>query len=175
MLKIELELINEHHLEAICVLANNPNISRTSGVPDNCQLEHVYSWIHSTHAPKSEEMHFVIVSEEGVIGCCILKKINYHIQSAELSYWVGEPYWGKGLTQKAAKYALQFAFESLNLAKVDAHYLKHNNAASGSVLSKLGFVPDNSRKDLPVDGRFKTFTGDVWTFVSITRQAFKTR
>ncbi|MBM6550062.1 GNAT family N-acetyltransferase [Marinomonas ostreistagni] len=169
MVKIELELIKEHHLEAICALANNPNISRTSGVPDNCQPEHVQAWIQTTHAPQGEEMHFVIWYNSDIVGCCILKKICYQARTAELSYWIGEPYWGKGIASQAATFALRIAFEVLHLEQVDAHFLKHNNQVSAAILYKLGFKPDPNREDLPVSGRFNIFEGDLWSFVSLPR------
>lgn len=101
-----------------------------------------------------------------------MKKINYGNQTAELSYWVGEPFWGQGIATHSARCLLNTAFEILKLVRIDAHYLKLNNVVSGSILKKLEFTADTNRTDLPVDGRFSCFYGDAWTFMVITKEVF---
>lgn len=56
---------------------------------------------------------------------------------AELGYWIGVPYWGRGFAQLAAKAAVQYAFGSLKLARVRANCFT-SNAASSRVLAKVG-------------------------------------
>ena len=56
----------------------------------------------------------------------------------EIGYWIGQPYWGQGLVTEAAGAAVAFAFEWLAQARlVSGHFV--DNAASGRVLTKLGF------------------------------------
>lgn len=56
---------------------------------------------------------------------------------AELGYWIGEPYWGRGFATEAARPVLAYAFERLRLVRVHASHLARN-AASGRVLEKIG-------------------------------------
>ena len=177
MSEVSIELINENHLARLVELANNPNISSTSGVPVNCQLDDAKAWLassteHKIGVPSTPELHFTIFQKDIIVGCCILKKINYGNQTAELSYWVGEPFWGQGIATHSARCLLNTAFEILKLVRIDAHYLKLNNVASGSILKKLEFTADTNRTDLPVDGRFSCFYGDAWTFMVITKEVF---
>ncbi len=56
----------------------------------------------------------------------------------ELGYWLGEPYWGRGLATEAGEAMLSFGFETHGtLAVASGHFM--DNPASGRVLQKLGF------------------------------------
>jgi RimJ/RimL family protein N-acetyltransferase len=58
---------------------------------------------------------------------------------AELGYWIGEPYWGKGFVSEAAHAAVAYAFTELELSKLVAgHFL--GNEGSRKILLKLGFT-----------------------------------
>ena len=68
-------------------------------------------------------------------------EISLHLEQsnkrAELGYWLGEPFWGKGFTTEAARRVLQFAFDSLDIDSVYA--TNHiNNITSAKVLTNVG-------------------------------------
>ena len=56
---------------------------------------------------------------------------------AELGYWIGVPYWGKGYATEAAKAVVRYGFEQIKLNRIFAHHFKPN-PASGKVLRKIG-------------------------------------
>jgi [ribosomal protein S5]-alanine N-acetyltransferase len=56
---------------------------------------------------------------------------------AELGYWIGVPYWGRGFATEAASAVLAFGFETLGLHRIHAHHFA-GNAASRRVLEKIG-------------------------------------
>ena len=56
---------------------------------------------------------------------------------AELGYWIGVPFWGKGFATEAAGAAVAFGFESLHLHRIYAHHFS-GNTASQRVLEKIG-------------------------------------
>ena len=58
-------------------------------------------------------------------------------QRAELGYWIGVPYWGKGYATEAARAMLHYGFEALKLHRILATHSKEN-MASGKILVKLG-------------------------------------
>ena len=72
----------------------------------------------------------------GVIGL-VLQGDVYRF-SAELGYWIGEPFWNKGIATQAVKLMIQYAFEELKLLKVFAGVFE-GNEASKRVLEKCGF------------------------------------
>ena len=57
---------------------------------------------------------------------------------AELGYWLGVPYWGRGLVPEASRELLRHAFEELGMESVSARALS-KNARSCHVLQKAGF------------------------------------
>ncbi|MBT3455867.1 GNAT family N-acetyltransferase [bacterium] len=75
-------------------------------------------------------------------------------QKAEIGYWLGKPYWGKGIMTAAVKAASAFAFESLGLSRIYACvFLK--NIASTIVLEKCGFELEGIlKKNVKKDGVF---------------------
>ena len=60
-------------------------------------------------------------------------------QTATLGYWVGAPFERRGYTTDAVRLIVRFAFETLQLHRVEAACLPEN-LASRRVLEKAGFV-----------------------------------
>ena len=56
---------------------------------------------------------------------------------AELGYWIGVPFWGRGYATEAASAAVAFGFETLRLRRIYAHHFA-GNTASQRVLEKIG-------------------------------------
>lgn len=69
----------------------------------------------------------------GTVGLHIAEAHNH----AELGYWVGVPFWGKGYATEAARAAVAFGFETLRLNRIFAHHFA-GNLASQRVLEKIG-------------------------------------
>jgi RimJ/RimL family protein N-acetyltransferase len=62
----------------------------------------------------------------------------------EMGYWLGRPFWGFGFATEAAGRVVQFAFEELGEAAIQAGWF-HDNPASGRVLAKLGARHNGSK------------------------------
>jgi ribosomal-protein-alanine N-acetyltransferase len=62
---------------------------------------------------------------------------------AELGYWVGVPYWGKGYATEAAQAVVQYGFGALGLHRIFASHFA-NNPASARVLRKIGMRHEGS-------------------------------
>jgi RimJ/RimL family protein N-acetyltransferase len=170
---VSLELLEESHVPRIALLANDPRISATSGVPPCCGVDVVRGWASSNAVEMPKEITFVVLSDRTPVGCCILKKVDWLQRNAELSYWLGFEHWGMGVASSAAEILRDFAFEVYHFEFLHSHYLRESNVASGRILEKLGFVPDEVRQDLPVEGRFQYLSPDVWTFRILRRFAWQ--
>lgn len=73
----------------------------------------------------------------------LIGEVSLHLDDArrraQLSYWIGEPFWNQGIATEAAGAVLAFGFERLDLSHVIAsHYAE--NPASGRVLEKIGLL-----------------------------------
>jgi ribosomal-protein-alanine N-acetyltransferase len=69
----------------------------------------------------------------GAIGL----RLNADHAHAELGYWLGVPFWGRGYATEAAQTVVRFSFETLKLHRVFAQHFRRN-PASGRVLQKAG-------------------------------------
>jgi RimJ/RimL family protein N-acetyltransferase len=69
----------------------------------------------------------------GVIGL----RVEPEHRRAELGFWLGVPYWGRGYCTEAAQAVVAFGFEVLKLNRIYAGHFK-GNTASQRVMLKLG-------------------------------------
>lgn len=92
-----------------------------------------------------------------MIGMCGVHKWNPECRSIELGYNIAIPYWGQGYATEAAHGILQWAFDALDLHRIQAN-CTDGNLASERVLLKLGFK---------VEGLFRESCWEHGRFVDI--------
>ena len=82
---------------------------------------------------------FAIATPEEVIGGIgITINHDVHRLTAELGYWLGEPYWGKGIMTECVPLFTAAMFERFGLVRISA-IVNVNNTGSARVLEKAGF------------------------------------
>ena len=79
----------------------------------------------------------ITLREDGQLCGGVGLRIDKDHQHAELGYWIGVPYWGRGYATEAAHAAVQYGFESLKLHRIYASCVTENTASS-RVLQKVG-------------------------------------
>jgi len=90
--------------------------------------------------------------DDSFIGWCSLNRWNPDYRSASLGYCFHHAAWGHGYATEAAHALLRWAYDTLDLNRVQAE-ADTRNAASRRVLEKLGFVYEGTlREDCVVDG-----------------------
>ncbi len=100
------------------------------------------------------QLNFAVDLDGRVIGGLGLFNINGH--SAELGYWLGVNYWGKGIVTAAVKQLTGYALKELGLVRVYAKVFSANKA-SARVLEKAGYKyegrlrKDCMKREKPVD------------------------
>ena len=87
---------------------------------------------------RGEAVTFAVTLREtgelvGAVGLILSSKDR----SAELGYWVGVPYWGRGYATEAASAAAGFAFSALGLHRIHAGVFARNKEST-KVLKKIG-------------------------------------
>jgi RimJ/RimL family protein N-acetyltransferase len=65
--------------------------------------------------------------------------------NAEIGYWLGKPYWGRGITTAALKGATPYACRQFGLTRVFAIPFVHN-VGSIRALEKAGYVREGLMK-----------------------------
>jgi len=83
--------------------------------------------------------HFAIESDHEAIGSIsLMPRHDIYRFTAELGYWLAEPFWGKGIMTKATRVLSEYAFEELGLLRIFAKTYT-TNTASIRMLEKSGF------------------------------------
>jgi ribosomal-protein-alanine N-acetyltransferase len=92
------------------------------------------------------------VSDGVFIGWCGLTRWNPEYRSASMGYCLDDAAWGHGYATEGARALLQWAFDTLDLHRVQAE-ADTRNVASARVLEKLGFLGEGTlREDCVVNG-----------------------
>ena len=135
-------------------LADNPNVSRFMALrfPHPYRQEDADSWLRLT-AEETRICNFAVAWRGELVGGIGLKPMDdLHSGTSEIGYWLGEPYWGKGLITRAVKTLLPYAFDELLFIRLQA-LIFVENLASQKVLEKNGFAREGVlRKHLRKNG-----------------------
>lgn len=90
-------------------------------------------------ADETQTFAFAITLDDRVIGSIgVFRCGNIHFRTAELGYYVGELYWGKGYATSAVRQVCRYVFENTDILRIFADPFAYNTA-SCRVLEKAGF------------------------------------
>jgi RimJ/RimL family protein N-acetyltransferase len=113
----------------------------TISIPHPYEPWFATAWIgrHREEFARGKAARFAVCLEPGgeLIGAVELRDIDREHLQAELSFWVGRAWWGRGYATEAATAVLAYAFDALALNRIYAHHMVRN-PASGAVLRKIG-------------------------------------
>ena len=121
--------------------ADNPRVARNlrDRFPHPYTLRDAKKWIRIARG-MDPIRHFAIeVDGEAVggVGFDPLDDIDH--RTAEIGYWLAEPFWGRGIATAALEAVSDYAFEALDLVRLQARVYE-GNPASMRVLEKTGYV-----------------------------------
>ncbi len=132
--------------EALAFRANDKRIARhTRSLPYPYTVDDARNWIQEHQGLEAQGDAFVRAiwlpepaenQSAQLIGSVGLACCHKH-EHAELGYWIGCDFWGRGFATEAGKAILAAGFEQLGLRRIHAHHLA-SNPASGRVLQKIG-------------------------------------
>jgi ribosomal-protein-alanine N-acetyltransferase len=133
----------KNDLDALLRYANNPRIA--ANLRD--QFPHPYTrrdaldyleYVRTMDVPMSFAVEH---GGEAIGGIGFKLGMDIARLSVEMGYWLGEPFWGRGLTTRAVMASSEWAFESYKVVRIFATVFSEN-AASIRVLEKSGFTPE---------------------------------
>ena len=137
--------------------AKNPNVGPHGGwKPHESKTESLE--IMQTLFINKYESWAIVYKENGrVIGSIgyELDMKRQDINCKELGYAMGEDYWGRGLMTEAAKVAIRYGFEELELDMVSI-YRNPQNIRSGRVIEKCGFIYEGTLRQA-----YKIYDGSI--------------
>ena len=141
--------------------ARDPRVGPAAGWPVHTDIENSRQIIRDVLAVP--ETYAIVLKETGLpVGSIGLHRndVAKNEDEAELGYWLGVPYWGRGLVPEAARELLRHAFEDLHLNRVWCRYFD-GNEKSKRVQEKLGFRYQWTRKNTQLPEMESSKTGIV--------------
>jgi ribosomal-protein-alanine N-acetyltransferase len=126
---------------ALVRYANNPKVAGKlrDAFPHPYTPADAQAWIDRAARQDPETSYAVAAAEEAIGGIGLLLGSDVFRRSAELGYWLGEPFWGRGITTRAVAAFCHWAFARFDLLRIEAGVFA-GNPASERVLAKCGFA-----------------------------------
>ena len=125
----------------IAKYANNRKIwmNLRDAFPHPYSLQDAESFI-SRSIESSAKNNFAIATQSEAIGSIgLMLGKDVHRFTAEMGYWLAEPFWGNGIMTQAVKSVTTYGIDELRLHRVFAEPYT-TNQASARVLEKAGFT-----------------------------------
>jgi RimJ/RimL family protein N-acetyltransferase len=111
------------------------------------------SFIERTLAQARPTNFFLEVDGAAVGGIGLKLKDDIERVGAELGYWLGEPFWGRGILSEAVPAFTQWALQEFGLIRLEAIVFQWNRP-SARILEKAGYVLEGTlRRSAIKDGQ----------------------
>ncbi len=132
----------EQDAQSIYALANNQkiadNLRDVFPFPYSLQ-DAVHYVLESQNAPADKVWLCAIDVDGKAVGSIgVFRQADVYCRSAEIGYWLGEPYWGQGLMTRAVLQMVDRIFSETDIVRIHAEVFAYN-APSKRVLEKAGF------------------------------------
>jgi RimJ/RimL family protein N-acetyltransferase len=142
--------------QSLAKYANNKKVWKNLRdiFPHPYTLEDAEGWLKIATSEPLSKTNWAIEYQGEAIGGIGLKTFeDVHRLTAEIGYWIGEPFWGKGIVTKAVGAVCKHGFEEMGLVRIFTAIFEWN-PPSGRVLEKNGFVKEGvERRSIIKDGK----------------------
>ena len=170
--RVSLRWITEADVDAFYAIYSNPEVMRYWSTPplaDRSAALKLIREIHDHfHAHEILKWGIVLQSDDTLIGSTTLFNLNFDSRRAEIGYALGRAYWGRGYMNEALQALLAYAFETLDLRRIEAD-VDPRNTASLRTVERLGFQREGFlRERWQVNGEIQ----DAY-FYGLLRQEWK--
>ena len=135
--------------------ANNVNVWRwmSDSFPHPYTMAIAEHWVRHGHAEFGGDHWAITFADEAVGGCGIAPLAGPERCVAEVGWWLGEPYWGRGVGSRVARLLVERAFASPGIARVVAP-VHAGNERSMAVARRAGLQREEVQRCGAVkDGR----------------------
>ena len=145
---VELRNYHTEITEQFANYKNNPIIfdNGYDKVPNPFTLKDAKAFIAAQLEQKPAQRKLIYWNDQfvGEIGIEINKDV-FRL-SAEIGYFIAEPFWGNGIASKAIKLMTAYTFKNFNIIRIEAGVFSFNKS-SMRVLEKNNFYLESIKKD----------------------------
>lgn len=141
--------------DAIVKHANNRNvwINLRDRFPHPYTVNDARRWLDMVVGHTPETNFAIAVADQAVGGIGFTVQHDVARRSAEIGYWLGEQFWGRGITTEALVAVTDHAFSNYDVCRLYA-YVFDWNCASARVLEKAGYAYEGRmKKSVTKDGQ----------------------
>ena len=128
--------------ESLLRYADNWNVARhlRESFPHPYTRADAERWIAHNVGVEGPALDFAITLDgEAIGGVGLMRQSDIFRCGVEIGYWLGQPFWGRGIMAEAVTAVAGYAFTTFpEVTVVQARHVA-NNPASGRVLAKAGF------------------------------------
>lgn len=112
------------------------------------------AWIRTVETEGEPVLNFAIdLAGEAIGGAGLRRFDDVMRRTAEVGYWLGRPFWGRGFATAAVAELTAYAFATFDFVRLEAGVFEWN-PASARVLEKNGYVLEGRlRRSVFKDGR----------------------
>lgn len=136
-------------------LANNINvaINLRDAFPHPYTYNDALNYYHMVKAQYSETFFAIEYKGQYAGNVGLVVGTDVYRKSAELGYFIGEPYWNKGIMTQAVNLITEYGFRKLDVIRIFSGVFSFN-IASQKVLEKCGFSREGiSRNSIIKNGK----------------------
>lgn len=137
-LNLRLREISLEDAELLLNLNNDEDIAKcVVGEPNKVTLQDQIRWINNLQYERNV-IRFIVENNSQAVGTIIISNIDNHNKVGNFNIKMSKDFRGTGISQKAARLALRYAFDTLGLCCITAHVLD-DNVVSQKFFQKMGF------------------------------------
>ena len=127
---------------ALAKLINNKKVQDNlrDGLPFPYGEEDAKAFLSAVLASDPDQNLAFAIEADGklIVSISATRCANIHFRTAELGYYLGEPYWGKGFATEAVRQICDYIYRNTDIIRIFAEPFAYNTA-SCRVLEKAGF------------------------------------
>ena len=148
--RLTLRFLSETDLPAVYEIFSHPEVMRYWSYPPWTELSQAEKWLlniqEGYQSGTALQLGIERQADAVLLGTCTLFQFHAASRRAETGYALGRPYWGFGYMHEAMQALLGYAFQTLNLNRLEAD-IDPRNLASAKTLERLGFQKEGHLRE----------------------------
>jgi [ribosomal protein S5]-alanine N-acetyltransferase len=151
--------------DSLATHANNRNvwINLRDGFPHPYTPEDARAFLAGVSRQKPVTFFAIATAREAIGGIGVSLGTDVHRRTAELGYWLAEPYWGRGIMTETVTAFTAFVFTRFDVVRIHAEPFA-TNRGSCRVLEKAGYMAEGRmRCNVLKDGKIL----DQWLYAMV--------
>lgn len=167
---LTLRFVNDADQLAVYEIFSHPEVMRYWSYPPWTDRSQAQQWLINVQegyrTGDALQLGIERRADHVLLGTCTLFQFHPSSRRAEMGYALGRPYWGSGYMHQALQALLRYAFQTLDLNRLEAD-IDPRNAASARTLERLGFQKEGHLRERWI---VNNEISDTWLYGLLRRE-----